>query len=241
MDGFNARTVGGASLGESLRAGRQAAGMSLAVLSAATRIPEKYLADLEAGDYRGLPEPVYQRLFLKAVCRSLGLGEAAILERHAIELEQRIGLAAAGRDAPPRRASALRFLVLPRLVTACGVTLLAVAALGVLGYEAVRIVAPPSLERVSPAAGDAARWPPVAVAGRTERGVELRVNGEPVYLGPDGSFDEAVNLHRGVNVIKISAKKTHSDERTLYRRVLWGGPENGGGGTAAAVVSSTSR
>jgi len=236
MEGFRSKTAGGESLGQVLRRGRESFGVGIADLAERTRIQEKYLLALESGDYGSLPEPIYQRLFIKTLSKTFGLDESDLLLRHEQELSGRLGLKPVATR-PPTSKSALGFMVAPRIASAAAVICLVLLSLAVLGFEVYRIVVAPDVMLASPTDGESVQTATIEVQGKTERGVELRVNGELVYLAPDGAFDETVNLHSGVNVIKISAKKTHSDERVLYRRVLWNSPEQVGGG--GAVSSST--
>lgn len=225
------------TLGETVRRAREAAGVSLVAFAEKTRIQTKYLAAFEADDYKNLPEPVYQRLFIKTIAGSLGLSDAALLALHEAGLKEK-SPGKSGIANPPAKASPFAFLVMPRLLSIAGVVFAGLAALGVLGFEIQRIVTPPALAITAPRDQETSPGPSVTVEGKTEAGVELRVNGELVYLDRDGSFKEPINLHRGLNLIKITAKKKHSDERVLYRRVLWNGPEaESGGGTAAADAS----
>ncbi len=217
---FTKKTVGGTSLGAGLRACREERGMTVAELSSATRVQEKFLLAFEADEYRALPETSYQRVFLREIAAVLGIEEGPLLERHGIELSQALGAKTKERP-PPRAASRSSFLVAPRIVSATAVLLVSLAAVSGLGFEVWRIVTPPALALTAPADGELSAGPTALVTGTTEREAALRVNGELVYLRPDGTFAEPVNLHRGVNLIKIAAKKPHSDERVLYRRVLW--------------------
>ena len=52
-------------LGEVLRAAREAKGVDLARVERDTKIRERYLVALEAGDYRDLPGSVYTKGFLR--------------------------------------------------------------------------------------------------------------------------------------------------------------------------------
>src|SRR5207247_3383818 len=62
------------SLGEQLRAQRERKGITLEQAAADTRIREKFLTALEAGDYPALPGAVYTRCFLRNYAEDLDLG-----------------------------------------------------------------------------------------------------------------------------------------------------------------------
>lgn len=59
--------------GQRLREGRQAAGKSLAEVSAALHLSESYLKALEADDYERLPEPTFVRGYIRNYARLLSL------------------------------------------------------------------------------------------------------------------------------------------------------------------------
>jgi transcriptional regulator with XRE-family HTH domain len=64
--------------GERLRVARESRGLSLAEVAARTRVPQRHLEALEAGDYSALPSPTYAMGFSKAYARSVGADEVAI-------------------------------------------------------------------------------------------------------------------------------------------------------------------
>lgn len=76
------------SVGETLRAARERAGLSLSEIAARTRIPLRHLEALEAGEYNGLPSRTYATGFVKAYARLVGIDEVAITRRVRGELAQ---------------------------------------------------------------------------------------------------------------------------------------------------------
>jgi cytoskeleton protein RodZ len=74
------------TVGERLRAAREAAGMSLDELATATRIPTRHLASLEASDFAKLPAPTYTIGFAKNYAAAVGLNRAEIAEDLRAEL-----------------------------------------------------------------------------------------------------------------------------------------------------------
>ncbi len=223
------------TLGNFLRQQREAAGKSIAVLAGEAHVQEKHLRAFEEDMPAQLPDFLYQQFFLRSIARVLHVHPEELLALHASAQEQVIGLRT--NTLPQARALRRSFMVAPRVVSAVLVAGSAILALGVLGWEIHGMTALPSLALSTPADGSLSAIPTVSVAGLTERGTELRINGELVYLNADGKFSEAVNLHRGLNIIKIAAKKVHSDEQVFYRRVLWNGSAALGDGGAAAVAA----
>lgn len=96
------------TLGEALRAARQASGRSLAELSSATRVPVRYLEALEEGRRADLPSRPFAIGHVRSYAQALGLDETAAAERLRREydlptqkLEPPVGLAF---DEPRRRS-----------------------------------------------------------------------------------------------------------------------------------------
>lgn len=81
---------------ESLRAGREAAGLDIKQLSLRTRVTTRHLEALEAGDYAALPGRPYALGFAKSYARAVGLDDKAITDAVRAELDQQA-------PAPPPR------------------------------------------------------------------------------------------------------------------------------------------
>lgn len=64
--------------GERLRDARQSQGLSLEDIATRTRIPQRHLAAIEAGDYGSLPSETYAMGFSKAYARAVGVDEVAL-------------------------------------------------------------------------------------------------------------------------------------------------------------------
>jgi cytoskeleton protein RodZ len=64
--------------GDRLRAARDSRGLSLAEIAARTRVPQRHLEALEAGDYGALPSPTYAMGFAKAYARAVGMDEVEL-------------------------------------------------------------------------------------------------------------------------------------------------------------------
>lgn len=66
------------TVGEKLRAAREAKGMSLSDVATATRIPQRHLEAIESSNYGSLPSSTYALGFAKAYARAVGADEVAI-------------------------------------------------------------------------------------------------------------------------------------------------------------------
>src|SRR5512139_1471230 len=68
-----------ATAGAMLRQARQAQGMHIAVLAAATKVPQRKLEALEADRFDELPDATFTRALAQTVCRTLKTDPAPVL------------------------------------------------------------------------------------------------------------------------------------------------------------------
>jgi len=76
------RGKGMESPGACLKRERELRGFSLHDVHAATRIPVKRLADLEADNFNALPQEAFVKGYIKASCKFMGLDETDLLLRY---------------------------------------------------------------------------------------------------------------------------------------------------------------
>ena len=82
-------------------------------------------------------------------------------------------------------------------------------------------VTPPYLAIGEPAENTIVRDSPVRLRGESEPGVTLRLNGEPVPLGPDGRFDLPYRPSPGVNTIAIEAEDAAGNKTERARAFVF--------------------
>lgn len=119
------------AFGEHLKREREMRGVTLEEISAATRISMRFLEALEKEQWGSLPGGIFNRGFIRAVARFLGLNEESLIAEYALETHDRPQVAVwANTPSPPKRA---------RLATLLA---LLVVALGAGGWVAYRRYAP---------------------------------------------------------------------------------------------------
>lgn len=157
----------GASAGALLRQARQSAGMDIAVLASALKVPVNKLQALENDDFAVLPDAVFARALASSVCRTLKVDPAPVLGQLPQGQAPRLvgdkdGLNAKFKD-PQDKAPPLRLPAASRGVSLTALVLLAAAAAvyflpsGMLEFDLARAPAPapahaviePSLENVA--------------------------------------------------------------------------------------------
>jgi len=77
------------SIGEKLRLAREARGIALREISEQTRISIRYLEAIEGEDYKRLPGGIFNRSFIRAYAKFVGVDEHSALEDYSRTLRER--------------------------------------------------------------------------------------------------------------------------------------------------------
>lgn len=148
----------GASAGALLRQARQSAGMDIAVLASALKVPVNKLQALENDDFAVLPDAVFARALASSVCRTLKVDPAPVLGQLPQGQAPRLvgdkdGLNAKFKD-PQDKVPPLRLPAASRGVSLTVLVLLAAAAAvyflpsGMLEFDLARAPAPAPAQAV---------------------------------------------------------------------------------------------
>ena len=148
----------GASAGALLRQARQSAGMDIAVLASALKVPVNKLQALENDDFTVLPDAVFARALASSVCRTLKVDPAPVLGQLPQGQAPRLvgdkdGLNAKFKD-PQDKTPSLRLPAASRGVSLTVLVLLAAAAAvyflpsGMLEFDLARAPAPAPAQAV---------------------------------------------------------------------------------------------
>jgi transcriptional regulator with XRE-family HTH domain len=224
---FNAKELDDRPIGDILRKKREERGESEDAVERATRVSKKYVAAIESGDYKRLPDQVYAKNFVKALAAHYGLDPKTAAESLVREM-----VAASGK---PRENLAPKekkpIMVTPRLVKSALAGLCFAAIAGYFAFSIHQILKPPEIELASPRDNQVFKSQNIVLEGRTEPEVELTVNREHVLIETDGSFKDTLILPNGVSILRVAAKKKHSKENEIYIKVVVEAPE-----TVAKVI-----
>ncbi len=211
------------TLGERLRRVREEANISLQQAETDTGIQKKYLRALEESEYTLLPGPVYVESFLKRYARYLKVSEEFVLniyrdqERRVLRKKYQPSFSADRQKMP-------RAIITPRLLRNIGIGMVALVCLIYILFEMSNIFAPPDLAIANPPDYITIQQDVIEVKGTTNPEASVTINGELVYLDPEGFFSEEVDLKSGINTITISAKKKRSKATVIERHILYETP-----------------
>ena len=197
-------------LGDRLRQARLDRGISFKKASKDLNIATKYLEALEFNQPKLLPSKEYFDRFLQKYGDYLGLDKAELAELRgrADEFNQNRSM--------ERQNSRAWSEYLRRIA-------IGIAAIGLVSFLAIKvndIFQPPPLTINAPADGQIVTDRQLTVSGMSSPEAEIVINNKAVYVEQSGKFSTAVDLQKGLNLIKMTAKKRYSRTTAVEIRVL---------------------
>ena len=216
---FTRKKVQSLTLGEKLRQLREERRLRVVDLSRKITVKVAYITALQEGRYDQLPTKVYVKGFVRSYARYFGVPEDVLL--HLFEREYNVFRNinhADYEEEVSRMPRVPRFVVTPRTIAAFfGVAVL--VGIGVyLFYGVDNFVSSPWLVVDEPAAGATIDGDTVTVVGRTRPNSQVRINGQAVLAGTDGSFREDVRLSVGANTVIVES--TNTFDKTTTQQVI---------------------
>lgn len=97
--------------------------------------------------------------------------------------------------------------------------------LSFIGFQIWRVVAPPQLSVDIPVDGLFTQEPQIVITGKSVAEAGVEINGQTVYLRPDGTFAQPIELQEGTNTIFIRAIKKHGLFTTVSRTIMLNSPD----------------
>ena len=206
------------SLGEDLVKARRTLNLTLLAVEKKIGITRRYLEALENNDWESLPGEVYAKNWLKKYVSFLGLNWDEVRVKFEEEMKSQEVWPETGRD--KFGVVRKRLVVLPKLLKSFVIILAVVVVVGYLGWQVWSLLSPPELKLVYPADNYVTVNKSVKILGKTEEGVGLSLNDKEIAAEGDGWFEVDIDLNKGLNVIKIEAKKSYGRSRVEYLRII---------------------
>ena len=207
------------SLSEKLRALRRNQAVTLDLIEKRTHIQRNYLEALEEGRFEDLPEPLYSRNFIRSYARALGADEKYFLELY----DEECGLCDLIEPmcSPRQRVKSKRFYIWSRFVRYGLIASLLLCVLSYIGYQVVSIIAPPEVVLLSPADDILTHEAMITVQGFVEGEASVYINGEPIVVYDDFTFEAIIDLEQGLNDIVVEAERRYSRRAVIERSVVF--------------------
>ena len=212
------------TVGEKLRQHREAGRCTLNQAARKMNVNPKYLQMIESDNFEKLPAGIYVSKILGQYAKFLELNQETVFI--AFEEQKKI----VEKLQPPKKIKELadnwlvriyKFILKPATMRNCFFSLIILAVLTYLGTSVKQIFTPPELIIKNPSATSIiTEQRELKLEGITEKEVELTINGKQVLCDQNGYFSVELDLQTGLNIIKISAKKKHSQPRIIYRQII---------------------
>lgn len=213
------------SLGENLRKHREGLGLSTEKAARLISAKVENIINIETNNYAALPAAVYADNLLKSYAKLLQLNPIAVIDKHRKEKElwERVY-----RRKTENKTNwlyqALNNFLNPRTLKYLIIFFLLAAVLTYIGFEVNRIVSPPEVLVFSPEDNLITADRQITILGQTEKEVAVQINDQPLLIDASGRFMLTLNLQNGLNIVKISARKKHSQETVVYKKIMVGEP-----------------
>lgn len=205
-----------------LREARESRDVSLSYMAKKLRLSQAHVEALECCRFEELPFcTMYQKNMIRSYLKVLDLPAKAFVDQFVFEEIKPKQKEAADTEKQKKKVWYHSLSDLPLLLRLAAVLLVIGGFMGYLGMQVKQIIDPPELMVYSPAEGLVTEDPVLRVQGKTEREVQVHINGKRIMNSENGFFDEEVVLSEGVNTLQLSAKKKHGKETRQTRHIIY--------------------
>lgn len=205
------------NVGQTLKDARYKTGLSLKMVAKHININKDYLAALENDEWHKLPGEIYAKNFLKIYIDFLEI------DPHKIKIDfSKIYCFKYKNYTEDFRPKTRRsdFLNLPKLLVTLLIVLIILASLIYFLWQINQILKPPAIILYHPLTDLTLHDNKLVITGKTDPGVNLKINNEDTLLDSQGQFLQTLNLQTGLNIIHFAGKKKYSKTQILERKII---------------------
>ncbi len=189
-------------------------GFDLKKISEVSGIALKHIEALASGNFKNMPPEPYFRGYLIRLGRILNFDHDIWWNK----LKSGGFIKTSGHaDAMPKNRFVGRpstKILLASVAAFIFIIYLAVQLPNILGKPRVALTAPPSNPYTT-------SIQEITLSGTARGASEVRINGETITLGPDGSWSKTVLLQSGLNSFEINAKKFLGGEDSIMQQIIY--------------------
>jgi cytoskeletal protein RodZ len=202
------------TLGQIFKRYREAEGLKISQVEKDIKISHRMIEALEADDYRILPDEFYIKNIIKTYAKYLALDYNRLLSLYDVVKVKKEDLHATAQ------ANQVKVIVTPQRVRNLVIAGIVILLVSYLGWQLNQIFQPPMLDIYQPDKNLVIEQNFIDIRGKTEKEARVYINEKEVFIDANGEFKATLDLQKGLNLIKISAVKKRSGERTVYREIL---------------------
>jgi len=219
MTGFRKKPIENIkTVGEVLKQHRENAGMSLRKASSLCQLNPDYLEALENNDYKNLPADVYTKNFLRKYAICLKLNPHTVIEKY--KKEKEISRRTKRPEKNKKIKKYIQIFSHPLFLRAFLFSIIIIGLLSYLGVKIYQITEPPELMVFDLEKTLSTTKKSIIITGQSEKETEVKINDRQIITNQGGGFSIPLDLQKGLNIIKISARKKHSRENVKYFQIV---------------------
>jgi transcriptional regulator with XRE-family HTH domain len=206
------------SIGEELSRARKRMNITLIAVEKKLGIMSKYLKAMEENDWEIVPGEIYAKNWLRKYALHLGLNWDEIKNKY----EQEVLRQGFWQDKMKGRfgVSKQRLISLPFLIKKFFLGFLILVVVVYLVFQVWMLLSAPKLQVLYPVGDFATKTGLIKILGRAEGASLVSLNGKEITLDEYGWFKVDINLNKGLNIIKIEAKKAYGRTSEEYVRAV---------------------
>jgi len=199
--------------GERLIAARRQSGFSLEQIAKELKVPFKYIDSLEHDDLLAIPSQEMAISIARKYCDRLEVSSQSC--------ENWLAVAYRKHHIAYQPIDSLKRISKPMIVKWAMISFLIVAMVSFLAWRVQAIFLPPALVIDAPVDNLVTTASQLVVSGQSLAESEISINNRPILADSVGHFEVVVDLQKGLNLIKITAKKRYSRTTVVERHVLF--------------------
>lgn len=144
----------------------------------------------------------------------------------ALNLDEKMSVAILKRDYPPKKLNinpkpdiSSKPAWNPKLTFILGISVVALAVIGYLGFQYKKFTSPPRVSLESPVNGQIVKGDSVLVFGSTDSDVKIMVDNQPVIVDENGKFSTDIGVSPDTTEIVVVAQSRSGKTTTISRRI----------------------
>ena len=196
------------TLSEYLASVRGKLGFSEEAVVAKTGISLKFLQALEKGDFKILPADVYVLGFLRQLSQIYSVDLSELINQYKKEkgIVRQLSKQAGMLDSAWYQKYFNKLVITPKVLSLALGALFVTATVGYIIWQVWSINKIPNLQVFEPVNNAVVQNASVKITGQTDPGMEVRVNGQNVFVDNKGAFQAQLGLNQGPEEITITAQ-----------------------------------
>lgn len=204
---FETKKISSETLGEYLSIVRSQLDLTLEEVAQKTGVYEKFISYIETGKYNLLPPGVYVLGFLKKLAGVYNISCEDLINQYKkergivdfINKEKK-------KEENSWKGWVRRLTITPKLITLMTGLAIVLLVIVYVAYQVIMINRTPSLVISEPKNDAVIEGSSINIVGKTDTGMSVSINGQNIFVEPDGSFRTTIGVASGQKELQIQSE-----------------------------------